>query len=207
MRLIFSLVLMSAFGLGQMALAQPPKSAVEVMDALFPETTWENIRLTLAKTYANVYAKRVQEHAIQIRDRDKFADLLPRTVTQVAVDQIRQRTKTECLTSFSDDDLSRLVERVSQMSPGERKTYAPGTLHSKVELSLVVCLSGSVIESQRTLLEEDRVPPLNQSGFLADILETNGVASFPNRIMRKNFLQGLRDGTISIPNRIDLATH
>ena len=51
------------------------------------------------------------------------------------------------------------------------------------------------------------MPPLNQSGFLADILEANGDASFPNRIMRKKFLHGLRDGTVSIPNRIDKATH
>ena len=207
MRLFLSLVLMSAFGLGQMALAEPRKIAVEAVDVLVPDSTWENVRLTEAKAYTKTYVHWLQEHAVRIRNQDKFANLIPRTIAQDTVEQIKQRAATECLASFSDDDLSRLVLEVSQMSPTEQKSVASGTLQYEVGLKLVGCLFGIILQSQTTFRDEDRVPPLNQSGFLADILETSGVADFPNRIVRKSILQGLRDGTISTTNRIDVATH
>jgi hypothetical protein len=196
MRLSVLILAFAAFGFGQSALASPKDDAAIIVNHLITDEVLEQSRAPISRAYVEAYTGALSEMSVQILDQEQFSAILPDTFTDGWVRLVRQRMVETCFRKLPVDDV-RVVAgfyRTGDVNAENLPRKIKGQL-DRVSLSVALCYSGTTRRLSDEIKSGD-VEPLNQDmSIIADILETDGIATFPNRIVRNRLINGLRNSS------------
>ena len=219
MKLSKTLAIAIALTVAQPVLATQKNEVAYLMDTLLTQESKEKFRLSFASSYAKVYTKYLKEKSVTIVDQDKFAGMMPTSLT----DRWLQPLENDVEQCFNDlppeviklgsDYIRWGILKQQEATPQQSETSQPDLLtdagleqwkrsiEEAVEilerpgLTEVIAISLCVVHSvaHDKVQKEEQVQPGTDVSFLADILETSGVARFPNRVLKDDILSELRE--------------
>ena len=159
------------FVLGTRVVASEQDDAQFVLDQLTTDATIEAIRIVSARLYVNELSPLLTESAIKIIDFDAFSEKIPNSITDIAVDGLRQDMTDRILEDFTAEQLSEIVDffhsdawnRLNQiyeyqskqrLSKGDRTTVFP-TIKGYSEKKIRNILSSEEFQQYQSFYASD----------------------------------------------------
>lgn len=212
-RIIFSIVFSLLISGVQPAVASPQTDADYIADHFVTADDFQTLsRKMVVKAFAGGLASALATRSVKIKDQDKFVALLPDTVSgsmfarlqKTAADNLVQNWDAAQLASFAD--YLRKLPLVLQAGPSvatentQKPPLSVEELPSKItalghddtfknEMALTAV---GVMLIALVVLEANKIEIDLRAPYVADMLEVNGVFSFPNRIVRNDLIRELR---------------
>lgn len=205
---------LSSFAAGLICVASQSAANTDaeyLADCMVGQGLGTTVRDAAQTAYTLKLTELLLEKSVRVLDGDKLAGLIPEEIADEQVATVRQGVLSNLSGSFDEDELGKMAEFLRSGAPCFDDTQpvqdAPSrpvsledwtkdvrkTLTSdafKIESVLTAAIVGQVIQqvSSTIQVEVDLSAP-----FVPDLLETNGLFAFPNRIYRKDLITQLRD--------------
>ena len=164
------------------------------------------------KAYANKLAAALSTRSVKIKDNDRFVALLPYSNSDSLFERLQKAVSDRLVQSWEPAQLKSVADYLRQTPPKPLAVRAdakedtgdtPLTIDQvqqkisglpkddgfKSEMALTVI---SVMLISLTVQETSKIEVDLKAPFVADMLEVDGVFSFPNRIVRKDIIRDLR---------------
>ena len=192
MRLIVCLVFFVTIMFGQIVGASPQEDAEYIAGIVFSENNRAKRLQTIAGLFAGFFAEQLKVNSVKVVDLQRFAEMIPVSVIEQWDMRWRKIYVDGLLKIKSDTELVQIATALRRLTEERGTTQIDHATIFSVEglYGFGFQLSGVTInfEIRASLLE------LNDAPYLADILETDGIFHFPNRIWRKDFIAKIRGG-------------
>jgi hypothetical protein len=200
MRLRLLITAIALLAQGQPVSASPEDDIAFIVDYVVTKDLIDPVRDQVAVAYTDLYADFLQEKkSIKILDRDRFAALLPEALTNNAVILLRKLAAKTCFRRDSVEQISETAEKVRQISAESKLPLGTITLKMPLQKSEIrtndvgrvgVCTAFLIARLGEEIKASGEIPPLSH---LADILEQENIASFPNRIVQRDVIAEFRN--------------
>lgn len=164
------------------------------------------------KAYANKLAAALSTRSVKIKDDDRFVALLPYSNSVSLFERLQKAVSNRLVQSWEPAQLESVADYLRQMPPklagvrADAKEDAGDTpltidqvqqkisdlpkhesFKNEMALTAISVMLISLMVQETSKIEVDLKAP-----FIADLLEVDGVFSFPNRIVRKDIIHDLR---------------
>ena len=192
MRFVICLIFTVTFMFGQIVGASPREDAGYIAKIIFSESSHtENLR-KIADQYVFYLTKKLGDHSVKVVDSERFAEMLPETVIEPWLVRWQEFYTDRLSEKIEPAELARIANSVRVMA---NKTGSSQTADGK-DFGNAIIVSVTWIASFMKIADEieQSLPELDEAPYLADILETNGIFHFPNRIWRKDIIAKIRGG-------------
>ena len=191
MRFIVSVIFAVSIMCGQIVAASPREDAEFVTQSIMAAFGNTTLLESLAHTYAGFLTDELDAQSVHVIDADRFEKLLPVEVLEPWLLRWQEIFTAQLLDRYTPEDLARMANgaRTVDDEPESENPFA--TDAASYAFSGV---EGFHLWSQMQMIKElkSSVPPLTDTPFMADILETDGVFSFPNPIWRRDLIARIR---------------
>lgn len=161
-----------------------------VVDHYLSENWLENIRATSALPYVRTIQDSLHEHSVVLLDGKRFAEMLPKTLTDASATAVRTDLIAECFDPLPERAVSILADHIERGVQPDDAVF--GSEHYVVERDLALCFvrahlrgTGSPTGARAHLPEQYRPE-------VARILATPGIARFPNRIVKQDVIRSFQ---------------
>ncbi|MGJ8618560.1 MAG: hypothetical protein ACSHWS_17085 [Sulfitobacter sp.] len=183
----------AVFALSQQASAGPKEDIEVIVDHVANKGTFVRANERIAKSYVNVYKGLLAENSSTILDRGRFAQMLVAHFGAGWENTMRQSFTATCFSRFSPAELRYTVDNLPKTmadtaallndrnDTARRVLGMSGYCFSKVAAALI-----------RGPKEHNATLPAEAGDILTEILLTEGIIYFPNRIERRKAIQQLR---------------
>ena len=157
----------------------------------------EKIRLHVAKVVVALFAETLKEKSVRINDADRFAALLPDQITTPLVDVILRHGREKCFAQFTPEDLAYVAD-FFRANPDWETTSAKDfgdpryTLPLKAQLQFGMCLTFAASGLKHHMKQAGVKLRPEHMPIFADTLVQQGIASFPNRVLRDSIISDIR---------------
>lgn len=193
---------------GQIVVASPREDAESILETIESGFTSTERLQRFTSKYAEFLADKLAEQAVRVVDPDRLAAMLPTSVVEPWLQRWRENYVAALVERYTPDQLSQFARflREGKENSVFSDIEAETDILSSIELASseefregaisVLSVVVPMIWSEGEIMKEMKqaLPPLNESPYLADILETDGVFSFPNRIWRRDLIASIRNG-------------
>jgi hypothetical protein len=192
-------VAITLISFGQPTLASPQEDITSIASYLVTESLIEPMKVQIALAYTDVYAAFLQERSIFVLDRGQFANLLSDQVTGDAIILLRRLVTETCFRNLTADQISAAADEVRHIMSGQRPE--PGNMvlsfpqqdlaisQQSLNIGVDFCSISLTLRLDSEIRQVGEIPSV---AYLPDILEIDGIASFPNRIVRRNTISEFR---------------
>ncbi len=190
---------------GQSVCASPRTDAEYIAEHMFADSDMEHTKQMLLDMYVKHLTELLAEHSVRVVDSDRLIEILPERELELWLNLWREDYVAALLERQTPDQLSHAVHVLT----AERDRSALSS--TDLETLIGAATSEEFIDEATTVLTlgvlifgtgggvakkmQQRMPPLTESPFLADMLATDGVFSFPNRIWRRDLIASIRNGS------------
>jgi|GEM_PF-2643781 len=192
MRFLVSVIFVVSLIFGQNVGASPREDAEYIAETIFSENNRAKRLQIIAGLYADFFAEQLKVNSVKVVDLQRFAEMIPVSVTEPWDTRWRKTYVDGLLKIRSDTELIQIATALRRLTEERGTTQIDHATIFSVEglYGFGFQLSGVTInfEIRASLLE------LNDAPYLADILETDGIFHFPNRIWRKDLIAKIRGG-------------
>ena len=190
-----NLILATVFclALGSPVAATEAEDIGYILDRIMSENPGE-VHRQIALAYLHVHSDWLRERSVKIIDQERFADVFPGAATEDWVETLRERVVGGCFARFSADELRDAAELLGEYPDGgSSEAVDLGASGQNVLFAAGLCWVMGALKLAEEIREGGEIPPGENIGYLADVLETEGVAAFPNRIVRRTVIEELRN--------------
>ncbi|NOR62632.1 MAG: hypothetical protein GQ535_09100 [Rhodobacteraceae bacterium] len=193
MRFVAPAIFTASLFYGQIVAASPREDAEFITQSIGVTFEGGTLLESIASTYADFLTEELGRHSVRVTDSARFEKLLPVEALEPWRMRWQEIFTKRLVDNYTPDDLARMVN-------GAQTLYdEPEGDHSFASDAAFYFFSASVgfhIGSQTTVIYElkSSAPTLLNTPFMADILETDGVFSFPNPIWRRDLIAQIRRG-------------
>ncbi len=192
MRFLVSVVFVVSLMFGQNIEASPREDAEYIAGIVFSENNRAKRLQIIAGLFAAFFTQKLKVNSVKVVDLQRFAEMIPVSVIEQWDMRWRKIYVDDYLKSYTDAELVQIATALRRLIEESGTTQIDYATIFSVEgfNGLDFSLSGVRINfGIRASL-----PKLNDAPYLADILETDGIFHFPNRIWRKDFIAKIRGG-------------
>jgi len=192
MRFLVSVVFVVSLMFGQNIEASPREDAEYIAGIVFSENNHAKRLQTIAGLFAGFFAEQLKVNSVKVVDLQRFAEMIPVSVIEPWDTRWRKIYVDNYLKSYTDAELVQIATALRRLIEESGTTQIDYATIFSVEGfdGLDFSLSGVIINFEIRA----SLPKLNDAPYLADILETDGIFHFPNRIWRKDFIAKIRGG-------------
>jgi len=191
MRFIVSVIFAVSIMCGQIVAASPREDAEFVTQSIMAAFGNTTLLESLAHTYAGFLTDELDAQSVHVIDADRFEKLLPVEVLEPWLLRWQEIFTAQLLDRYTPEDLARMANgaRTVDDEPEGENPFA-----TDAAFYVFSSFGGFHLWSQMQMIKElkSSVPPLTDTPFMADILETDGVFSFPNPIWRRDLIARIR---------------
>ena len=193
MRLLVYLIFAVPFMFGQIAVASPREDAEYIAERTVLEGDRVVLLQMLASRYVNFLEEELGKHSVHVVDANRFEEMLPVGVVEPWLKRWQEIYVERLLESQSPARLIRIANGARTLAEKSENSQASDS--DETAFSMTGAL-GFLFASQVAVIEEIKqsIPPLKEAPYLADILETDGIFSFPNPIWRRDLIARIRSG-------------
>ena len=192
MRFLVSVVFVVSLMFGQNIEASPREDAEYIAGIVFSENNRAKRLQIIAGLFAAFFTQKLKVNSVKVVDLQRFAEMIPVSVIEQWDMRWRKIYVDDYLKYYTDAELVQIATALRRLIEESGTTQIDYATIFSVEgfNGLDFSLSGVRINfGIRASL-----PKLNDAPYLADILETDGIFHFPNRIWRKDFIAKIRGG-------------
>lgn len=191
MRFILSVILAMSVLFGQTLAASPREDAEFVTQSTVAMLGRTTLLEAVASIYADFLTEELGKHSVHVIDADRFEKLLPVEALEPWLLRWQEIFTTQLLYDYPPDVFTRLVNG-ARTADDEIEGEHPFATDAATFL-VIASMGFGVFTHQQVMKElKSSVPPLVDTPFMANILEINGVFSFPNRIWRRDLIARIR---------------
>ena len=192
MRPLAHLIFAVSFMFGQIVAASPQEDAEYIAERIIEEGGPRSVFQQISNTYAHIFTRELNAHSIKVIDAKRFAEMLPANLIQPWIKRSKVLCVDQLLKANTPDQIAKISSGLDVLlaKPHTLQAYEEGDM--SMGLTVAFSAFGAVIKVGREI--EQSMPKLNETPYLADILETDGIFRFPNRIWRKDFIAKIRSG-------------
>lgn len=151
---------------------------------------FESIRATSALPYVRTVQDRLREHSVVVLDAKRFAEMLPKTLTDASAAAVRAHLVSHCFDPMTERAVAILADHIERGVSSDDAVF--GSAHYVAERDLALCLVRAHLlgiaapEGARADL------PVQYRADVARILATPGIAQFPNRIIKLDVIRSFQ---------------
>ena len=192
MRFLVSVIFVVSLIFGQNVGASPREDAEHIAEIMFSESNHAPNLRKIADQYVFFLTRKLGEHSVKVVDSERFAEMLPEIVIEPWLVRWQELYTDRLSEKIKPAELAQIANSVRVMA---NKTGPSQTADGKdfgVTTFVVVTWLAGFMEIADEIKQS--LPELNEAPYLADILETDGIFHFPNRIWRKDLIAKIRGG-------------
>lgn len=212
MRLNFIPMTISLWMAAQAASASPESDADFIASYIMSDDLKLYAHEFVKNSYARELASELRERSVRVIDYEGFAELLPDELADPHVERIQMAAKRQILQAMKPESLERLADYLRNRPLEEQDAPdaiedEPVTLKEftqelsrlvedekfKNEITDQILLMHSGVALLALMMSETQsIEAELNAPYMAEILETDGVFTFPNRIVRKDLIREIR---------------
>ena len=212
-RNLFSLLFSLLISVAQPASASPQTDADYIAAHFITANDFQTMsRGMVAKAFASGLSSALAARAVKIRDSDKLVALLPDTVSSSLFERLQEKASDQLVQSWEPAQLASFAEYLQKLPPGSQAVQSAANKDTEdsaltvkefqqkiaaleldntakneiASIAVAVMLIALVVQENRKIEIDLKAP------YVADMLEEDGVFSFPNRIVRNDLIRELR---------------
>lgn len=157
-----------------------------VIEHYLSEAAFTSMHGSLAKRYVRTITEDLGANSVYIEDDGIFADMLPLSLTDGARAKMRAHLIETCFDTMSPREVAVAAAHVAQGDPASE--HYSGDDLERVQLRLGACIFGASLRWVNAPERKRAELPVAYHADVARILETPGVARFPNRVIRQSVI-------------------
>lgn len=151
---------------------------------------FDKMRPGLAIGFVKPYEEMLRQHSVMQLDKTRFAEMLPKHLTDDMVKEMRAALVQKCFEPLSPHDRALLADGIAT-GAASSETYV-GSEVQKIEFALVVCITVTGLKTANEMPDPSSLLPDAYNADILRILQTPGMARFPNRIIKQDVLRLFR---------------
>lgn len=212
-RRLVSVVCCLLISVVQPASASPQTDADYIAAHFITDDDFQTMsRDMVVKAFAGRLSSALATRSVKIKDDDRFVALLPDTVSDSLFERLQKAASDKLVQSWEPAQLASVADHLRKMPPVLQDVQSGAnpdtedralsveelqlkiaalehdeTAKNEIAMTAVVVMMISLVVQENSKIEIDLKAP-----YVADILEEDGVFSFPNRIARNDLIRELR---------------
>jgi hypothetical protein len=212
-RNLFSLVFCLLISIVQPASASPQTDADYIAAHFITDDDFQTMsRDMVVKAFAGGLSSALAARSVKIKDDDRFVALLPDTVSVSLFERLQKAASEQLVRSWEPAQLASFAHYLRNMPPVSQAVQSAAnadtenralsveefqlkvaalerdeTAKNEIAMTAVVVMLISMVVQENRRIEINLKAP-----YVADMLEEDGVFSFPNRIVRNDLIRELR---------------
>ncbi len=192
MRLLVSLIIAVSLMFGQIVVASPRDDAENIARFMISESNRASNLQNIASQYVLFLTRELGKHSVRVVDSERFAEMLPENEIEPWLVRLQEIYVDRLLEIIEPAKLAQLANGVRVLA----ENTDPSQTADGKDFGVAIIVSTAWVASFSVLIQEIKQSPPNlyEAPYLADILETDGIVQFPNRIWRKDLIAKIRGG-------------